>query len=51
MPAKPLTKAQKLAKALKSCRSEKKKSKRESCAKQARSKYAGKPKPRKKGKK
>jgi sugar lactone lactonase YvrE len=50
-PAKPLTKAQKLAKALKSCRSEKKKSKRESCAKQARSKYAGKPKPRKKGKK
>jgi hypothetical protein len=37
--AKPLTRAQKLAKALKSCRKDKKKSKRQACEKQARAKY------------
>jgi DNA-binding beta-propeller fold protein YncE len=39
-PPKPVTRAQKLARALKSCKQDKKKPKRESCEKQARSKYA-----------
>ena len=38
-PAKPLTNAQKLAKALKACRKDKHKSKRESCERTARKKY------------
>jgi hypothetical protein len=42
--AKPLTRAQKLAKALKSCRKDKSKSKRSSCEKQARKKYGAKAK-------
>jgi DNA-binding beta-propeller fold protein YncE len=39
VPPKPLTRAQKLAKALKACRKDKQKSKRLACEKQARSKY------------
>jgi hypothetical protein len=42
--AKPLTRAQKLAKALKTCRKDKSKSKRSSCEKQARKRYGPKPK-------
>ncbi len=42
--AKPLTRAQKLAKALKGCKRDKKKSKRSSCERQARKKYGGKAK-------
>jgi WD40-like Beta Propeller Repeat len=42
--AKPMTRAQKLAKALKTCRKDKSKSKRSSCEKQARKRYGPKPK-------
>ena len=38
-PAKPLTRAQKLSKALKACKADKKKSKRVACEKLARKKY------------
>ncbi len=46
-PTKPLTKAQKLAKALKACKKDKLKKKRATCEKQARRKYASKPKAKK----
>jgi hypothetical protein len=42
--AKPLTRAQELAKALKACRKDKSKAKRSSCEKQARKRYGPKPK-------
>jgi PKD repeat protein len=48
---KPLTKAQKLANALKTCHKSKSKKKRASCEKQARHEFAPKPKPKKKSKK
>jgi hypothetical protein len=41
-PPKPLTRAQKLAKALKACKKLKKKKKREACVKQAKKKYGAK---------
>jgi hypothetical protein len=44
--AKPLTRAQKLAKALKQCKKDKSKKKRLACQKQAKKKYAPKPKPK-----
>ena len=44
--AKPLTRAQKLAKALKQCKKDKSKKKRLACQKQAKKKYASKPKPK-----
>lgn len=46
---KPLTNAQKLAKALKACEKVKSKTKRASCVKLAKKKYGSKPKPKKKG--
>jgi hypothetical protein len=44
--AKPLTRAQMLTKALRSCKKDKNKSKRKSCEKEAKNKYAPKPKPK-----
>ncbi len=46
--AKPLSRAQQLAKALRSCRSKHNKAKRRSCEAQARRKYAQKPKKKRK---
>jgi hypothetical protein len=47
-PPKPLTRAQKLAKALKQCRKDKSRKKRKACEKTASHRYASKPKPKKK---
>jgi hypothetical protein len=48
--SKPLTRAQKLARALKACHKDKSKSKRLSCEKQARKNFGAKPKPKAKSK-